>query len=94
MMHLTHHAKLQCAQRNIDRHAIEMVARYGRRIHWRGQAFYILDRRDIPDGLHREDYYDQLEEVTLVVDPKVKVIITAYRNLKTRDRLYQKIKHR
>jgi hypothetical protein len=92
-MRHTEHAHKRCAQRNLDAEALELVRRYGRRLHRTGAVFYFLGRRDLPEELLRDDRYARLEGTTLLFSLEGE-LITAYRNREALRQIRKKEKRR
>ena len=90
---LSEHARIRCAQRNIDGEILELVRRYGRKIHRTGVIFYFLGRRDLPEEMWREDRYARLEGTTLLMSLEGE-LVTVYRNRFACRKIRKKAKYR
>ena len=83
MLHLSQHAVLRMAQRNISLHDLEYVLEHGGRVHKTGVEFYILRKRDIPQDDRKRSEIMRLEGtvvLTSFMEDGNPEIITMYRN--------------
>lgn len=89
---ITLHARLRCAQRNVNRDTIAFVEWHGRKIHRTGATFYFLGRRNIPEHLRDDDRYAKLEGTVLLAGPDGG-FITVYRNRQALKAIRKKLKY-
>ena len=87
---ITKHAKYRAAQSDIKNDEIETVLRFGRTINKGHALFCFLGRKDLPEELHRDDYFNKLVGTTIVMDFSGQEILTVYKNKKA----IKNIKHK
>ena len=83
MLHLSQHAVLRMAQRNLSLNDLEYVLEHGERVHKTGIAFYVLRNRDIPRDDRKRAEITRLEGtvvLTSLMEDGNSEIITMYRN--------------
>jgi len=80
MITMTAHASTRAAQRNLSPEDIDYVLEHGKKIHRGGACFFYLGEKDIKPEDRREDDIARLEGTILVLDPRMKAIVTVYRN--------------
>lgn len=85
--HLSRHAELRMAQRNLSVEDVELALRLGHKEHRTGAKFFVLCKRDCPRGLEKN--LARLIGTVVVVEADA-VIATVYRH---RDAL-AKIRHK
>lgn len=78
-MTLSSHAAQRCNDRRISLDDLNLVMKYGTRIHNAGALFCFMRRRDIPGDVPPVKA-GRLEGLTLVLDTDETSVITVYRN--------------
>lgn len=77
---LTHHAKLRMQQRGIREHDVEMVIRFGRRIHAKGLTYYVVGRKEMQHPALAGQDVARLSGLQVLVKSADGVVVTTYRN--------------
>ena len=83
VFHVSQHAVLRMAQRNISLRDLEYVLQYGERVYKTGVTIYILRKRDIPQDDRKKSEITRLEGTVVLTDFSRDgnlEIITTYRN--------------
>lgn len=92
-MDLTSHAYLRCEQRRVPLTDVNLVMKYGTRIHNAGALFCFMRKRDISGDL-RPALGGRLEGLTVVLDPGGESVITVHRNKRGLKDIKRKLKRR
>ena len=79
-LHLTAHAKLRLAQRNLSIDEINYVLLYGQAWHKAGAVINYLRRKDIPKADRADQRRKRLIGTTVVMVESKPTVLTAYRN--------------
>jgi hypothetical protein len=98
-MTISSHAAQRCNDRRISLEELNLVMKYGTRIHRTGALFCFMRRRDIPGDVPAFRA-GRLEGLTLILDPEETSLITAYRNrsglheIKRKSKRFHERRHR
>lgn len=77
---LTRHAQLRMQQRGIRERDVEMVIRFGRRIHAKGLMYYVVGRKEMQHPSLKGRDLSRLSGLQVLVKPEDGVVVTTYRN--------------
>lgn len=77
---LTHHAQVRMQQRGIRDRDVELVIRFGRRIHAKGLTYYVVGRKEMQHPSLAGRDVSRLAGLQVLVQSKDGVVVTTYRS--------------
>ncbi len=90
----TDHARRRMNQRGISANVVRLALQHGTCFHRQGYRFYVVRRKDVPDGISTR-WQDRLCNLAVVVSRAPDggaVVVTAYRSDKAPGRIRRKPK--
>lgn len=80
MLSVSDHAAKRMSKRGLFPWQIDLVIKYGRRVHSRRAVYYALGRREVSRYQEKMPELVGLESIQVVVNSEQEVILTVYRN--------------